>query len=317
MLGCAGMGTSPLLSLAPELHRQFGLFTTAQARVRGVPAWQLTGLLGAGELERHFQGVYGSVLHPDSADRRWMAVQLAGGDRVVISHRAAAHLHGLQYTGTRVRPDLEISVRRGARPFRAPGVVVHTQVPFRADDVVELGVWRVTSVGWTLASLAHRLGPSRIEQAVGAALAGEHVTIDELASCVPRMRFCAGVQLLRDLLTRLSPELRLTRSEAERLVLRLVTAAGLPTPEVNLRVVDASGRVRELDLAWPEWGVCVEIDLHPSHAGTIGRHQDGRRQNDLVSAWTVLRFDDLDLQFDSAEVVDTIRRTLAAAGAPV
>lgn len=198
-----------------------------------------------------------------------------------------------------------------------PGVRVHTQVPFRAGDVVELGAWRVTSVAWTLASLAHDLGPSRTEQAVGAALAGEHLTIDELAGCVPRMRFCAGVQLLRDLLTRLSPDLRLTRSEAERLVLRLVGAAGLPPPAVNHRVVDASGRVRELDLVWPEWGVCVEIDLHPSHAGTIGRHQDGRRQNDLVDRWTVLRFDDLDLQFDADEVVAVVRRTLAGAGAPV
>lgn len=114
MLGCRAMGTSPLLALAPEMHRQFGLFTTAQARHRGVRGWELTGLLAAGELERLLRGVYGSVLHPDSADRRWMAVQLAGGDRVAISHRAAAHLHGLQYTGTRERPDLEVSVRRGA-----------------------------------------------------------------------------------------------------------------------------------------------------------------------------------------------------------
>lgn len=311
------MGSSPLLALAPDLHRQFGLFTTAQASGRGVEGWQLTGLLAAGEIERHYRGVYGSVLHPDSPDRRWMAVQLAGADRVVLSHRAAAHLHGLQYTGTRERPDLEVSVRRGARPFRVPGVRVHTQVPFLAGDVVELGVWRVTSVAWTLASLAHRLGPVRTERAVGAALAGEQLTIDEFAACVPRMRFCAGVQFLRDVLTRLSPELRLTRSEAERLVLRLVKAAGLPPPEVNLRVVDASGRVRELDLAWPAWGVCVEVDLHPSHAGTIGRHADGRRQNDLVGAWTILRFDDLDLQFDAANVVATIRRTLAGAGAPV
>lgn len=311
------MGTSPLLALAPELRRQFGLFTTDQARDRGLAGPRLTELLGAGELERPFRGVYGSVLHPDSADRRWMAVQLAGGERIVISHRAAAYLHELQYTGTRSRPDLEISVRRGARPFRATGVRVHTQVPFRPDDVVDLGSWRVTSVAWTLATLARDLGPSKTEKAMGAALAGEKLTIEELAGCVPRMRFCAGVQILRDLLTRLSPELRLTRSEAERLVLRLVQAAGLPMPEVNLRVVDAAGRVRELDLAWPEWGVCVEVDLHPTHQGTIGRHQDGLRQNDLVDRWTVLRFDDLDLQFEPAGVVATIRRTLAAAGAPV
>lgn len=310
------MKTSPLLALAPVLRRQFGVFTVDQARDVGVPAWLLSELCGKGELERLYRGVYGSVLHPDGADRRWMAAQLAGGDRVVISHLAAAHLHGLQYTGTRRRPDLELSTRRGAR--RLPGKLrVHTQVPFRDTDVTDVGVWRVTSVPWTLASLAYRLGPSRTEQAVGAAIAGDLLTVDELAGCVPRLRFCAGVQILRDLITRLSPDLRLTRSEAERLVLRLVSEAGLPKPEVNHRVVDASGHVRELDLAWPAWGVCVEIDLHPSHQGTIGRHADGRRQNDLVTQWTILRFDDLDLQFDAVSVVEVIRRTLAHAGAPV
>ncbi|MBW3621147.1 MAG: type IV toxin-antitoxin system AbiEi family antitoxin domain-containing protein [Actinobacteria bacterium] len=310
------MGTSLLFRLAPELRRQFGTFTTRQARDRGVGGPRLTELLRAGEIERLYRSVYGSLLYPDGADRRWMAAQLAGGEHTVISHRAAAHLHGLTYTRTGRRPDLEMSVRRGSRRFSST-VRIHTQVPFRPSDVVEVGVWRVTSVAWTLSSLAHDLGAGHTERAVGAAMAAGKLSIEQVAACVPRFRFCAGVQILRDLLHRLSPELRLTRSEAERLVLRLVREAGLPEPEVNLRVVDAAGRVRELDLAWPEFGVCVEIDVHPSHDGTIGRHRDGRRQNDLIDDWRVLRFDDLDLQFDAPTVVGTIRRSLARAGADI
>jgi very-short-patch-repair endonuclease len=242
----------------------------------------------------------------------WRRCWRRGG--AAISHRAAAYLHELTYTGTRQRPELELVLPRGRNPFTTV-LTIHTQVRLLPTDVVDLGVWRVTTVAWTLASLAHRLGQERLLQAVGGAIAGGKVTAEEFAACVPRLRWCPGAPLLRETVHLLSPELRLTRSEAERLAVRICVAAGLPEPDVNLRVRDASGRARLLDLAWPEWGVCVEIDVHPTHDGSIGRHLDGRRQNDLVGEWVVLRFDDLDLQFDADEVVAVIRRTLQRAGA--
>lgn len=308
--------TPPYVRLGPVLVRQHGIITSAQAEDAGVCRSTLRRMAGRGELERRFPGVYASAAFPDSADGRWMALQFAAGPDAAISHGAAAHLLGLQYTGTKQRPSPEFTLPRGHHVSDLPATV-HTHVRLTSGHVVVADGWRVTTAAWTLAALMHRLGPARADRAVGAALANGKTTIRELAACIPRFRGCAGVAILRRIVLLLDPSIRLTRSEAERLVLRLVLEAGLPPPQVNHRVVDASGGVRELDLAWPEWGVCVEVDLHPSHDGSIGRHADGRRQNDLVDDWRVLRFDDADLQFDQAHVVAVIRRALARAGAPV
>lgn len=307
--------TSTHLVLAPLLRKRFGVFTASQAADVDVAARTLARMVQRGELVRLYQGVYASALYPDTWELRWMAKLLAAGPDAAISGRAAAYLWQLEHTGTRRRPDVELTV---PRPVRSTArVTARTQVHLRPGDVTTLGVWQLTTVAWTLASLAYDLGVLRLERAVGSALSRSLLEIADIAACTARFRNCAGVEHLRQVLTRLSPELRLTRSQAEALALALVRAAGLPPPQVNFRVVDRSGRVRLLDLAWPEWGVCVEIDLHPDHHGTIGRHQDGRRQNDLVSDWTVLRFDDLDLQFDGGHVVAVITRTLRAAGAPL
>lgn len=308
--------TPPYVRLGALLVRQHGIVTAAQARDAGVCRSTLRRMAERGELERRFPGVYASAAFPDSADGRWMALQLAAGPAAAISHAAAAHLLGLQYTGTRERPTLEFTFPRGHHVPDLP-VPVHTHVRLTAEHVDAFDGWRVTTAAWTLAALMHRLGPVRAERAIGAAVANGKATIRELAACVPRFRGCAGVATLRRIVLLLDPSIRLTRSEAERLVLRLVLEAGLPRPEVNHRVVDAAGRVRELDLAWPAWGICVEVDLHPAHDGSIGRHADGRRQNDLVDDWRVLRFDEADLQFDEEHVVAVIRRALAHAGAPV
>ncbi len=303
------------LALAPILRKQFGVLTVPQAESAGVSRSTLSRMAGRGELVRLYTGVYGSALYPETWQLRWMARLLAGGEGAAIGGRAAAHLWGLEHTGTRRRPPVELVVPRELR-HRAKANAA-TRVHLREADVALTGPWRLTDVAWTLASLALRLGVARTERAVGAAMRRDQVTLERFASCVPRFRACPGVLVLREVLTRLSPELRLTRSDAEALAVSLVVAAGLPPPQVNLRVVDRAGAVRLLDLAWPEWGVCVEIDLHPDHHGTIGRNRDGARQNDLVLDWIVLRFDDLDLQFDPAHVVEVVTRTLRAAGAPV
>ncbi|MBW3657316.1 MAG: endonuclease domain-containing protein [Actinobacteria bacterium] len=58
----------------------------------------------------------------------------------------------------------------------------------------------------------------------------------------------------------------------------------------------------------------MDIDLHPSHGTTLGRREDGHRQNALVLAgWTVLRFDLADLMTRPDQVRETVARALANA----
>ncbi len=76
---------------------------------------------------------------------------------------------------------------------------------------------------------------------------------------------------------------------------------------MNLRTRDAAARRRYLDAAWLDYLLSVEVDLHPKHGTTLGRREDGHRQNDLVLAgWTVLRFDLADLMLRPDLVAATI-----------
>jgi len=75
----------------------------------------------------------------------------------------------------------------------------------------------------------------------------------------------------------------------EAKVLRIVNDLGLPRPEVNYRV-RVGGRVRYLDLAWPDAKVAVEFDGFVPHSTRRVFDDDRARQNDLVAdGWNVFR----------------------------
>lgn len=308
------MPDSLIARLNPVLHRQFGVLTTAQAAAAGVTRTGLRRLVDRGEVERLYRGVYGVTTAPDSWQRRWMSGLLAAGPGAAVSHAAAAWLHRLEYTRTGRRPELELTVPRRRRS-RENGPRLHTATHITAEDVVDLGAWRVTSVAWTLLSLAPRLQVGGLEDAVDAAVARDQVTGEALGKTARRFRCCPGMPVIREVLWRLLPEVRFTRSRGERTFLRIVAGAGLPLPEANVRVVDASGDVRYLDFAYRPWRVSVEIDLHERHLRAVGRNRDGKRQNALVPEWIILRFDEFDLHHAPSEVARDVARALAAAGA--
>jgi very-short-patch-repair endonuclease len=62
------------------------------------------------------------------------------------------------------------------------------------------------------------------------------------------------------------------RSKAERMLMRLILRAGLPTPERNARI----GRW-EADFLWRDQRLIVETDGYAGHAGPEAFHRDRRR----------------------------------------
>jgi very-short-patch-repair endonuclease len=63
---------------------------------------------------------------------------------------------------------------------------------------------------------------------------------------------------------------------------------GLPKPEVQWDIRDATGFVARVDLAYPQWRIAIEYD-GVWHAGADQLHPDRRRLNRLQAAgWTVL-----------------------------
>lgn len=79
-------------------------------------------------------------------------------------------------------------------------------------------------------------------------------TMDELTAAIHGYR-SPGVTRLREVLELV----RVGSDSPAETTLRLAAArAGLPPPELNLRVVEQGADLGEPDLAWPEWRVCVE-----------------------------------------------------------
>ena len=60
-----------------------------------------------------------------------------------------------------------------------------------------------------------------------------------------------------------------TESEAEHLILRLLTKQGLPTPTPQYEIRDSDGTlVARVDFAYPDLKIAIEYDSYAHHPGT-------------------------------------------------
>lgn len=304
------MPTSPGARLAALTRDRYGLFTPAQAGSAGVGRSQLRRMRQRAEVEELLPRVYGLTAVPDSWERRALAAQLSGGEAAVLSHGAAARILELEHLGVGRHPELELTYPLDRRP-RTPRFRAHASKILEPRDVIVVRCFRVTSVLFTIGSLASRRAPARIAKALDAAIVDRRTTLADARDLAIRMWHAPGVVCLREALDLVTPGAELTRSERERLFLRICTTFGLAVPEVNVRVEDANGDVRYVDFLFRAAGLVVEINVHPSHGTTLGRRLDGSRQNALVPRFVVLNYDDRDLVHQPERIADEVGRALA------
>jgi very-short-patch-repair endonuclease len=104
-------------------------------------------------------------------------------------------------------------------------------------------------------------------------------------------------------------EPRLTRSEAERRMLRLIRAARLPVPATNARV----GRF-EVDALWERERLIVEVDGFAFHGSRPAFERDRRRDAELLTlGYRVLRVTWRQLVDEPEAVVALIAAAISAA----
>lgn len=138
------------------------------------------------------------------------------------------------------------------------------------------------------------------------------LTLDQLSAAHASMpRQTGGAQLAR-VIRALAEG---TRSEAERLLVSLLRAAGITGWTANHRV-RVVGRGYEIDVAFRAARLAVEVDGRAFHSDARAFQSDRQRQNDLVAAgWTVLRFTWADLTQRPELVIQRILEQLAHAAA--
>jgi very-short-patch-repair endonuclease len=165
-----------------------------------------------------------------------------------------------------------------------PGLRAHRVTALAPEDVVERHGLRVTSPARTLLDIASSIPTAELERVVEQAQVQRLVTRADLLDVLRRGAGRPGTRRLR---TVVGPddEPAFTRSEAERLLLALVRAAGLPAPRTNVRVAGL-----EVDAVWAQQRLVVEVDGWSYHRTRAAFERDRRRDGRLlVAGYRVLR----------------------------
>jgi very-short-patch-repair endonuclease len=262
--------------------RQRGVVTAEQLRRAGFDRHAVKRRCRAGRLHRLHRGVYlvGHAVMPEFAAE--MAAVLACGAGSVVSHRSAAGLWRLPLAPEQ-SPAIDISIA-GRDPGLRTGITLHRVRALEASDTRRVAGIPVTAPARTLLDLAGALPFDDLEVAFLDARSRRLLGRRDLAATLARNASRPGVLQFRRLVE-LDHDTGLTRSEAERALLALVRAAGLPEPKANARVAGL-----EVDFLWPSQHVVVEVDGFAFHAGRQAFERDRERDAILAArGYVVLR----------------------------
>lgn len=254
--------------------RQQGLVTTRQLRALGFSRSAIERRVAGGWLVRRHHGVYQLGVFGGSFATE-MAALLACGPRAILSHRTAAALWGLLERAAHGPVDISVpgsfvGRRRGMRPHRA------AELP--AGDVVERHGMRVTTPARTMLDLAASTPPRELERLFEETQVQRLASHAELLAVLERGAGRPGIRKLRAIASLLDEPL-FTRSEAERRLIELVRAAGLPLPRTNVRLAGL-----EVDAMWPAERLVVEVDGFAYHGTRRAFERDRRRDAQLLVA---------------------------------
>jgi Transcriptional regulator, AbiEi antitoxin/AbiEi antitoxin C-terminal domain len=256
--------------LAELAGRQHGVVTKQQLEALGFVRTTITHWANAGRLHRIHRGVYAVGHMAISWEGRCLAAVLARPGSVA-SHRTAAWIYGL----LRSRPGT-VHLTAPTRQRLKRDFVVHYARLEPEDRVVIDGI-PVTSPARTVLDLAPDETRRDLERLLQRADDRELLDRRRFEALLARAGGHPGRAKFATALRTYKPELATLRSNLERRFLRLVRAAGLPSPQTNV-VVDGY----ELDCYWEAEGFAVELDVYATHGSRLSFEEDRIREDDLL-----------------------------------
>jgi very-short-patch-repair endonuclease len=291
-----------LLQLAA---RQFGCVSVQQAQACGLGLPELRWRLRVGRLHRIGARVLRVVGSPPSWEQSLLAGLLDLGPTSVVSHRAAAALHGFEGFE---RGPIEFTVERARHGLRGPWRM-HTTRTLEAIDRGVVSPFRCTSATRTIVDLARGANREELGRAIDGAVRDGWSSPTFLRKRLTALRRSgrAGVRLLDELLVDSGGH-----SPLERAFLELVRRAGLPRPACQ-RVYRRDGStVARVDFDFAPRLVVVEVSGRRGHASDAERAKDAHRRNELQSlGLVVLEFTTDDIRNRPCYVLATLARHLA------
>jgi len=288
---------------------QHGVITRWQALEQGMSRHAIAILVTAGTWEPLYRAVFRLAGSQRTMEQTLTAACLAAGPGAVASHRSAAYLHGFPGLPRWVEVTVPLPGQR-----RVEGLLVHRSRMEPADHAVVKGI-PVTTVARTLIDVAGCVGEERLARVVDHALVNRLVRRSELAERAERLGRAGrkGAGVLGALLEARPESQRPMGFEFEGKLLRALTAARLPKPVPQFRVVLPNGGERFLDFAYPEVRLAIEADSYIWHASREAWEKDRERNNDLVAlGWSFLLLTWDTVRYLPAEAATKVRDSLGA-----
>lgn len=297
-----------IAELAPKT---LGLLTDPQLNRIGVTRQQRRTLIAQGVLIPVGGGVLRHAAHPPSWQQGVLAAVLVAGEGAVASHLAAAALW--QFDG--IEPGaVEITVPHARRPRVVPATVHRSRRLGPADVDLRARIPR-TSATRTLLDIAPLLDRRRLEGALDGAERDGTIWRPRLRWHIGKLRDEGhlrrpGMQAVERLLDHTDAR-PVGDSWLEQEAVRIIVAAGLPLPRVQVKRRAAGGVNARVDLWWETAQLVVEVGGHATHATRRQRQSDGERAARLgLHGWHVVDFTYEDVVERPDYVVDIIRRYL-------
>ncbi|MGO9498527.1 MAG: DUF559 domain-containing protein [Solirubrobacteraceae bacterium] len=284
-------------AIARIAARQDNVITGDQLIAAGLGRGAIAHRVKARTMQRLHVNVYLLGAAPPTPVAQARAAALACGPDAVVSHRSAACLFSLlpETTG-----DVDITIP-GRNQAPRPGIRRHRVKSLPRHHVTNVNGIRVTSIARTICDLAATESPHATEQAFQEALYREIVTDQALKAVIDREPRRRGAAVIRSLIS----DPRLTRSERERRLLKLIEQAGLPKPLTN---VPLNGY--KADVFWPQYNLIVEFDGWQAH-GHRQAFESNRKRDQIMLAkgMSTLRVTDRQLTNEPIALVGRIAQS--------
>ena len=229
-------------------------------------------------------------------------VYAVGQPRITLHGRwSAAELHGI-CRASGPYPHVTAPGRcRGGHPR----LILHLPRRLHEEDVSKKGGIPVTSVARTLLDYSEAASRPKLDRAIEEAERREIFDLAAVERLIERGIGRRGRRRLSDAVSAYRPA-PFTRSELERAFLELCRDARIPPPAANVFLAGA-----EVDMAWPEHRLVVELDGHEFHRTRAAFERDRVRDAGLqLAGYRVLRVTDRRLRTAPAEVAAAVRALL-------
>ncbi|HWF56065.1 MAG TPA: type IV toxin-antitoxin system AbiEi family antitoxin domain-containing protein [Solirubrobacteraceae bacterium] len=294
--------------MARVAARHWGVITLAQLLAIGFTYREVELRVERGWLHRIYAGVY-CVGHPQQLSRRGQlyAAVVAAGPGAFLSHQTAAADRGLRPFNLR---EIHVTVPADRTPAKRPGLVLHrTTTEIHRSDVSMYYGLRVATVPRLLVEVSRDERPRELQRLIAAAVHKQVFDPEAVGAAIERHARRPGISVLRAAFARYDPTAPDHHSQLERSFQRHQRGdRRMPVPVYHLKE-----GIWEIDVAWSEQRVALELDGRPYHVAVQDFDRDRRKDRKLKrAAWITVRVSDFEWDYDRQDVLDDLYALLGA-----